>query len=41
MDPDKLAHWKAADAAFDQWLDLSATGPAGALPVRAAAEGAR
>src|SRR5690606_23576235 len=26
MDPDKLAHWQAADAAFDQWLDLSATG---------------
>ncbi|MFC3716625.1 serine/threonine protein kinase [Luteimonas soli] len=23
MDPEKLAHWQAADAAFDQWLDLS------------------
>lgn len=22
MDPDKLAHWQAADALFDQWLDL-------------------
>jgi len=22
MDPEKLAHWQAADAAFDQWLDL-------------------
>src|SRR3546814_15252565 len=24
VDPEKLAHWQAADAAFDQWLDLSA-----------------
>src|SRR3546814_19929705 len=23
VDPEKLAHWQAADAAFDQWLDLS------------------
>ena len=22
MDPEKLAHWQAADAAFDHWLDL-------------------
>src|SRR5690606_38816590 len=22
MDPEKLAHWQAADVAFDQWLDL-------------------
>src|SRR3546814_19588974 len=22
MDPEKLAHWQAADDAFDQWLDL-------------------
>ena len=22
MDPEKLAHWQAADALFDQWLDL-------------------
>ncbi|WP_344758347.1 serine/threonine-protein kinase [Luteimonas lutimaris] len=22
MDPEKIAHWQAADAAFDQWLDL-------------------
>jgi len=22
VDPEKLAHWQAADAAFDQWLDL-------------------
>ena len=22
MDPEQLAHWQAADAAFDQWLDL-------------------
>src|SRR5690554_6558428 len=25
MDPEKLAHWQAADALFDQWLDLPAT----------------
>ncbi|MGH8072543.1 MAG: protein kinase domain-containing protein [Lysobacter sp.] len=22
MDPEKIAHWQAADVAFDQWLDL-------------------
>jgi len=22
MDPEKLAQWRAADAAFDRWLDL-------------------
>ncbi|GAA3914844.1 serine/threonine protein kinase [Luteimonas lutimaris] len=22
MDPEKIAHWQAADAAFDRWLDL-------------------
>ncbi|HZW19118.1 MAG TPA: hypothetical protein VFF71_09970, partial [Luteimonas sp.] len=22
MDPEKIAHWQAADAAFDHWLDL-------------------
>ena len=22
MDPEKLAHWQAADALFDHWLDL-------------------
>src|SRR3546814_7082234 len=25
MDPEKIAHWQAADAAFDQWLDLPQT----------------
>src|SRR3546814_11452633 len=25
MDPEKIAHWQAADAAFDQWLDLHQT----------------
>ncbi|MFZ7095979.1 protein kinase domain-containing protein [Luteimonas dalianensis] len=25
MDPDKIAHWQAADALFDQWLDLPAS----------------
>ena len=25
MDPEKLAHWQAADALFDQWLDLPGT----------------